>query len=192
MPGMPNWGSFIFGFLFGIFITSVIFFSFATTEITLKIPTKGSKQKIADQRTVPPASKQSPTPVAEQAASEPTTVSANKEPRFDFYTELTKNSNDTNIVMPNKSKILDLKSDTSPINKYVVQVASFKHRSDADALKAKLTLNGYVAKLEIARLDNGELWHRVIIGPYRTEAKAYEQKLALKTLQIDSALVLKH
>ena len=68
-----NIGSMLFGILIGIFFTSLTVFMLSTSNITLKIP--GTKTIVEPMALVTP---------------EPTTLQQ-KEPRFDFYTELTKN-----------------------------------------------------------------------------------------------------
>jgi len=49
---------------------------------------------------------------------------------------------------------------------YSVQVSSFRHLKDADSLKAKLLLLGFIPKIEKAKV-NGVTWFRVKIGPYQ-------------------------
>jgi Cell division protein len=79
-----------------------------------------------------------------------------------------------------------LKSAPKPINGYVVQIGSFKKNTDADAVKAKLTLNGFNAKIEPIKLLDGEVRHKVILGPFKTEKQAQLMQQQLKTLKIDS------
>lgn len=47
---------------------------------------------------------------------------------------------------------------------YVVQVASFNSRKDADALKAKLAAKGYAAAISETNLNDKGTWFRVRIG----------------------------
>jgi cell division protein FtsN len=190
IPSIPNWGSFTLGLFIGIILTSVVFFYFSTSDITLKIPAKasGHQSAVPAQKTVNPALKSGKS----KHLQTDTNIATKQipEPRFDFYTELTKNSNETNTQKPSKPAILDLKSAPMPIHKYLVQAGSFKNRDDADALKAKLTLNGLDAKIQIAQLG-GELWHRVVVGPYKNEALAVEQKHLLSALDLNDAVILK-
>lgn len=49
---------------------------------------------------------------------------------------------------------------------YSVQVSSLRHMKDADSLKAKLLLLGFIPKIEKAQVK-GLTWYRVKIGPYQ-------------------------
>jgi len=49
---------------------------------------------------------------------------------------------------------------------YSVQVSSFRRLKDADSLKAKLLLLGFIPKIEKAKVS-GATWFRVKIGPYQ-------------------------
>lgn len=49
---------------------------------------------------------------------------------------------------------------------YSVQVSSFRKEKDADSLKAKLLLLGFIPKIEKANVK-GQTWYRVKIGPYQ-------------------------
>ena len=63
----------------------------------------------------------------------------------------------------------DAPGDTDPALKsghYIVQVASFKSMTDADGLKAQLTLLGFQPVVQTVAIDSDEKWHRVRIGPY--------------------------
>ena len=161
---LPNFGSLVFGILIGVFATSLVVFLFSPTAITLKIPTSGS----ANLKTIAPI-----TPVTIDASvTEP-------EPQFDFYSELTKSSVDAVLAST------DLNSPAKPINGYLVQAGIFKKSSNADAIKAKLTLNGFQAKIEQIRLADGEIRHRIVLGPFKTEQQAQIMQKKLKAQGID-------
>lgn len=177
LPKSPNWGSLLFGILIGVFATGLIVFMFSTSDITLKIPTGKTKNK-SDPGTIVQNTPQ-PDPVVAQ------------EPRFDFYTELTKNTPDPSPLQPVKEDS-DLKSTPKAINGYLVQAGPFKRNADADAIKATLTLNGFAAKVEPIKLRDGEVRHRVMLGPYPTEKNAQLLQQKLKSLEIDSVLVQKY
>jgi hypothetical protein len=77
---LSNFKFLLFGILIGIFSTSLIVFIFSTTAITLKLPIGNSESnvKVAQDNTA----------VVEPEQLEQAEVI--QEPRFDFYTELTK------------------------------------------------------------------------------------------------------
>ncbi|EAT15177.1 SPOR domain-containing protein [Desulfuromonas acetoxidans] len=62
---------------------------------------------------------------------------------------------------------------------YVVQVASFKHRQDAETMSSKL---GKDFPVVVRQADLGEkgLWYRVLVGPVATKAEAETLKQDLK------------
>lgn len=62
---------------------------------------------------------------------------------------------------------------------YMLQIASFPNSSDAEALKAKLALQGFRADIEPAKI-NGQTWNRVRLGPYAnaSQLEAVKDKLA--------------
>jgi cell division protein FtsN len=198
IPALPNWGSMFFGVLVGIFATSLVVFTFATSDITLRIPTSSAKKAHTVAKSASQSSETTPARLA-KATDEPTTLS---EPRFDFYTELTKNAaeNQPTIVSKavgpslatNKPATLDLKSTPKAINGYLVQAGHFRKGSDADAIRAKLALNGFETKVVAAKERDGEMWHRIMLGPVKTELQAKELQKKLKNLEVESILVLKY
>jgi cell division protein FtsN len=62
---------------------------------------------------------------------------------------------------------------------YVLQVGAFPQSSDADAMKAKLALQGFTAQVQAVTLD-GQVWNRVRIGPFAsaTQLQAVQKQLA--------------
>jgi cell division protein FtsN len=169
LPKIPNFSTLLFGILIGIFASCLTVFMFATSDITLKIPTvrqaNGKTQILA--------------PVKQEIVA----AKEKHQPHFDFYTELAKTE---------PTPVLDLKSKPKTIHGYLVQAGSFRRTADADALKAKLTLNGYAAKVEPIKQRDGEVWQRVILGTFKTEQNAKALQQQLKILEIESVLVLKY
>ncbi|MEO5810905.1 MAG: SPOR domain-containing protein [Rhodanobacter sp.] len=62
---------------------------------------------------------------------------------------------------------------------YLLQVGAFPNPADAETLKAKLALQGFVANVQSVNI-NGQAYHRVRLGPFRaaTELEATKHKLA--------------
>lgn len=62
---------------------------------------------------------------------------------------------------------------------YLLQAGSFPNAADAEAVKARLALLGFVAKIQPVTI-NGNTWNRVRLGPYTSAAKleAAKQKLS--------------
>ncbi len=197
MPQLPNWGSMFFGVLVGVFATSLLVFTFSTSDITLRIPTSSTKKAGTVAKNV-----SNNTPTSTLARNAETVQSISPEPRFDFYTELTKNSVEqptasstptlVSTATGNKPATLDLKSPPKTINGYLVQAGHFRKSADADAIRAKLALNGLDAKVVASKERDGEIWHRVMLGPLKTEQRAKQLQMQLKNLEVESILVLKY
>ncbi len=183
IPPLTNWATFTIGLLCGVLITCIVIFSFTTRNGELNIPNKVKTKTLAHNAVNDPA--------ADTNEDSVTAKQSTPEPRFDFYAELSGDSHSYDKHKNNGSKTLDLKSPPTPIGKYLVQAGSFKRRADADALKARLTLNGLQAQIELVKLNEDEYWHRVLLGPFPSEVIAAEQRLLLKTLEVDAILVLK-
>jgi len=62
---------------------------------------------------------------------------------------------------------------------YLLQVGAFPSAADADALKAKLALQGFVANVQAVDVG-GQTFHRVRLGPFRsaTELESVQNRLA--------------
>lgn len=68
---------------------------------------------------------------------------------------------------------------------FVLQVGSFRSRADADNLRARLLLLGLKAGIESAGSRPGEVWHRVMIGPFDSPAALAQARARLQANGID-------
>jgi cell division protein FtsN len=61
----------------------------------------------------------------------------------------------------------------------LLQVGAFPNAADAETLKAKLALQGFVANVQSVSIG-GQTYNRVRLGPFRsaTELEATKQRLA--------------
>lgn len=68
----------------------------------------------------------------------------------------------------------------TPANKgaYLIQVASFKNRQDAERMKATLTLKGFDVSIATASQQNVN-WFRVIVGPFGSRIQAEKTQVNL-------------
>lgn len=108
-------------------------------------------------------------------------------PTFDFY-ELLKN-NDISVPKFNGDASSDAET-YEPEYDYLLQVASFKKKKDAEAVKVELLLLNMNATLEKAKVDGGGTWHRVIVGPFESRSVLAKTKGTLLSNNY-SALLLK-
>lgn len=49
---------------------------------------------------------------------------------------------------------------------YMLQAGSFRSADDAEQRRAELILQGFEVRVQSVELDQGEHWHRVMIGPF--------------------------
>jgi cell division protein FtsN len=137
-----------------------------------------------------------PNAVAEQgsAAGIAASSSAASASKFDFYKVLPEKE----VVIPNaelsamakaeqqKAAAANNTSTTAPasasaatsVGGYVLQVGAFPNAGDADAMKAKLALQGFTAQVQTVTLD-GQVWNRVRLGPFAsaTQLQDVQQRL---------------
>jgi cell division protein FtsN len=110
-------------------------------------------------------------------------------PRFDFYKLL----QESEVIVPatepvqGVEKPVELQANTM---EYILQVGSFRNNTDADKLRAQLILLNLDARIEKVTIRNGELWHRVIVGPFQDQSRLANARSTLVTNQYN-ALMLK-
>jgi cell division protein FtsN len=113
--------------------------------------------------------------------------SETQQPRFDFYKLLKESSvpvfETEEAVEPDKTKPAELAQ-------YLLQVASFKDPGDAEQLRAELILLNLDAHVETATVRNGEIWHRVLVGPFDSRSNLAKARSVLVSNQLE-ALILK-
>ncbi|MCR6653405.1 MAG: SPOR domain-containing protein [Cellvibrionaceae bacterium] len=54
---------------------------------------------------------------------------------------------------------------------YLLQVASFRSATEAEQVRAELTLLNFTARIEPSTAKEGQVWHRVIVGPFATRSQ---------------------
>jgi cell division protein FtsN len=104
-------------------------------------------------------------------------------PKFEFYTLLTQEKVVSKIKsapeklvpeklspeklsyeQPGPEKIVFTPESTSKYI-YLVQLASFQRKEDAELMKANLIMRGFDARIKTAS-QQGSVWHRVVMGPF--------------------------
>jgi cell division protein FtsN len=113
-------------------------------------------------------------------------------PKFEFYTLLAKDHSPVPLnqsVASAQQKPVAAAAQTStaavpPVlrksdkESYVIQIASFKSRQDAERMKAMLTLKGFDVSIVSISQQQGN-WFRVIVGPFSSQLAAEKVQLAL-------------
>lgn len=84
-----------------------------------------------------------------------------------------------NEHQPAAARAEEIPSHAAKKESYLIQVAAFSRRDDAEKLKASLLLKGYDVSIVAYKQPNA-YWFRVIIGPYgsRTEAERIHGTMA--------------
>jgi len=103
-------------------------------------------------------------------------------PQFDFYT-----------ILPEKHIEVQKKKEEkqvtqAPTQQYLLQVASVKENSDADRLKAQLSLLGFTVYVSEPK-NNDSKWYRVNVGPFKTLTDAQKQQKRLRVNKLNSLLI---
>lgn len=153
------------GWLF--FVAGLVLGAFAASFYFIKNPTTA------------PAPKETPKPKVEENKT--------PKPRFDFYKLL----QESETIVPASETINDDKP-AADQNKteYILQVGSFPKADDADKLRAQLIMINLDARIEKVEIRKGEVWHRVVVGPFNTQAELTTARSQLVNNQYN-ALVLK-
>ena len=73
---------------------------------------------------------------------------------------------------------------------YLVQVAAFKARQDAEKMKASLILKGFNVNIATVTQQHGN-WYRVIIGPFSTRALAEKAQIIVSQSEHTKGMIRK-
>jgi len=181
--GSPMWVGVLIGLLVGLCIA---------LGVALYI-NKGAnpfqqKHKAAEKSAEKPAEPQKDSPAAE--ASKPAAPTGEKhgkngevKPRFDFYKILP----GTEEAVTDKEFKRPSPATTREV--YFLQVAAFQSPSDADNLKARLALAGIETQIQTATLPDGQVWHRVRVGPFSNQDELSRSRAALKENKLEANLI---
>ena len=104
-----------------------------------------------------------------------------KELKFDFYTLL----KETEILVPDDQDSGDTQEPAQNAV-YVLQAGSFKNSRDAENLKVQLLLMNLSAESESVKAKNGDIWHRVLVGPFSDTSKMASARAKLAEKNIES------
>jgi cell division protein FtsN len=121
----------------------------------------------------------------------PTTGSDNTipKPRFDFYKLL----QESEVIVPATEKMPEGDKPAeviAPNTEFVLQVGSFPNQPEADKYRAQLILLNLNAHIESVEIHKGEIWHRVMVGPFDSQVKLASARATLVANQYN-VLVLK-
>jgi len=179
--GFPAWGWVLVGLVLGALLMGM-----AIRGGWLPMGRKHSGPEPNPNATVPRGSEPG---VADQSAA-----AASKKPSYDFYKVLPEKE----VVIPDAEISRRAKAEESSGSQastagggYLLQVGSFPNAADAEAMKAKLALQGFVAKVQPVNIS-GQTWNRVRLGPYASAAKLEADKQRLASAGIKAIALKEH
>lgn len=123
-------------------------------------------------------------PSSDTAVSATKDVEENQSPRFEFYRLL----RDSEVTVPERVErqpTFEPKEDVE----YVLQVASFRTLADAEQVRAELTLLNLNARVEQADVNQGETWHRVMVGPFSSRSHLASARSTLMSNRYEALLL---
>jgi cell division protein FtsN len=138
---------------------------------------------------VPPAELPAKTEApAQKKESKPKTVTKPREVKedYDFYNLLP----ESEVIAPKVEEYSTKKADaTGKQYTYMLQAGSFRSAAEADRLRAKLLLEGLTVNTSKVTNQNGDVWHRVIVGPFSSRSKLNRAQDILANNNTDSMLI---
>ena len=167
-PPVPGWVWLLIGGILGAFIMFLVYLADVVPQPTTQEKPVAAKPKVTRTET-----EEDKVP----------------KPRFDFYKLL----QESEVIVPatepaqTVEKIVETQPDSM---EYILQVGSFRNNVDADKLRAQLILLNLDARIEKVTIRNGELWHRVIVGPFQDQSRLASARSTLVANQYN-ALMLK-
>ena len=121
--------------------------------------------------------------------TKPASENKTPKPRFDFYKLL----QESEQIVPATEKVTEGDKPTeqiTPNTEFILQVGSFPNPPEADKYRAQLILLNLDAHIETVEIHKGEVWHRVMVGPFDSQEKLASARATLVANQYN-ALVLK-
>lgn len=140
---------------------------------------------------VPEQPQQKTTEPAPKVADEPKPEKQDTpKPRFDFYKLLRESEVIVPATEPSESQANNDQTQEASKDEFILQVGSFRKSSEADSLRAQLLLLNLDAYTEQVTLNNNEIWHRVLVGPFNNQSRLASARATLVSNDYH-ALVLK-
>ena len=159
-PQAPAWLWFVLGAIFGAFVMAVIFWTHSHA-----------------------------TPPVTPEPAKPAVDTKTPKPRFDFYKLL----QESEVIVPATEKTPEGEKapEQLPANmEFILQVGSFPNQPEAEKCRLQLLQLKLDAHIESVEIHKGEVWHRVMVGPFDSQEKLAATRSVLVANQYN-ALVLK-
>lgn len=198
---MPAWAMVLLGVVLGVVGSVAVLYGG-------KIPTLRGGKNLPQPNPEAVAPKESEKTLAEEAAKP--TPAAPPKSNYDFYTTLpekevvipdaelsakakaeqqrAKQQAQANAANPNNPATPTTPAPAAGGGRYMLQVTATSDAAAADALKAKLAMLGFSAKVYTSTTD-GKTLHRVRLGPFATASETESSKRALAENSINAVPV---
>ncbi len=72
---------------------------------------------------------------------------------------------------------------------YTLQAGSFKSSAEADRRRANIVMSGLPVRVQKVTVKEGEVWYRVVVGPFAGKDKASQARQNLQSDGVDSMMV---
>ncbi len=105
-------------------------------------------------------------------------------PTIDFYSVLPQREVEIPVTDQEQEAIDNPVINKEAVERYILQVGSFKSAGEADSLKAQLAFLGLEAKIVSAEV-NSVTWHRVTLGPFASNTRLSQAKNRLLENRIE-------
>ncbi|MDF1684670.1 MAG: SPOR domain-containing protein [Legionellaceae bacterium] len=125
-------------------------------------------------------------------------IAALPKPKFEFYTLLTQEKSQPSkqapppaaktqplVAAPVIAKTVEINKHQKP---YVLQLASFQRREDAEQMLAGLVMRGFEANIKTIT-QQGAAWHRVVMGPFSSKIQAEKAQGAIAQSERISGII---
>ncbi len=73
--------------------------------------------------------------------------------------------------------------------RFLLQAGSFRNEDSAQRLRAEFTLQGFDVKVQPGKLDSGEVWYRVMIGPFNSKSALRQAQRKLAAEDVDTLAI---
>lgn len=104
---------------------------------------------------------------------------------YDFYKLLPQ----TEVIPPKVEEYQSKTIQQAQAKVYLLQAGSFRHREEADRLRAKLILEGLDVSIQQVKASTGTNWHRVLVGPFTSRSKLNHAQDILARANTESMLI---
>ena len=169
VKSIPGWMWLVVGLAMGAFVMFLVRLADVDTVEPVSEPApKAAPQVHTTTRVAPAKTAAKPQAQAQPAKAEP------QKPRFDFYHML--KENEVPVAAPRGG---ETQAKPKPERIFILQVASFKKAEDAEQLRVELLLLNLDARTEEVKVRNGEIWHRVLTGPFKSRSQLAKARSTL-------------